>query len=136
LNTTLSMLASETAVSAPGSELVANRLADMLFIHSLRAHIGSQSAEACKSGLLRAIFDRQKPRTDPSEPSYQRHARNRTSIFEASYFANSDSDRLAQSRDQQLYELWSESMLHCAVRKKPYRRGAPRTYEVIPIVLI
>jgi transcriptional regulator GlxA family with amidase domain len=53
------MLASETAVSAPGSELVANRLADMLFIHSLRAHIGSQSEEACKSGLLRAIFDRQ-----------------------------------------------------------------------------
>ena len=59
LHTTLSMLASETAVSAPGSELVANRLADMLFIHSLRAHIGSQSEEACKSGLLRAIFDRQ-----------------------------------------------------------------------------
>jgi transcriptional regulator GlxA family with amidase domain len=33
-------------------------LADMLFIHSIRAHIGSQS-EACKSGLLRAIFDPQ-----------------------------------------------------------------------------
>jgi transcriptional regulator GlxA family with amidase domain len=30
----------------------------MLFIHSIRAHIGSQS-EACKGGLLRAIFDRQ-----------------------------------------------------------------------------
>jgi len=52
------MLASETAVSAPGSELVANRLADMLFIHSIRAHIGSQS-EGCQSGLLRAIFDPQ-----------------------------------------------------------------------------
>ena len=58
LHTTLSMLASETADSAPGSELVVNRLADMLFIHSIRAHIGSQS-EACKSGLLRAIFDPQ-----------------------------------------------------------------------------
>jgi AraC-like DNA-binding protein len=58
LHTTLSMLASETLVSAPGSELVVNRLADMLFIHSIRAHIGSQT-EACKSSLLRAIFDRQ-----------------------------------------------------------------------------
>jgi AraC-like DNA-binding protein len=58
LHTTLSMLASETAVSAPGSELVANRLADMLFIHSIRAHIGSQP-ESCKGGLLRAIVDRQ-----------------------------------------------------------------------------
>src|SRR5260370_8194769 len=52
------MLASETAVSAPGSELVVNRLADMLFIHSIRAHIGSRS-ETCKNGLLRAIFDPQ-----------------------------------------------------------------------------
>jgi AraC-like DNA-binding protein len=58
LHTTLSMLASETAESAPGSELVVNRLADTLFIHSIRAHIGSQS-ETCKSGLLRAIFDPQ-----------------------------------------------------------------------------
>jgi len=52
------MLASEMAELAPGSELVVNRLADLLFIHSIRAHIGSES-EACKSGLLRAIFDRQ-----------------------------------------------------------------------------
>jgi len=58
LHTTLNMLASEMAVSAPGSELVVNRLADMLFIHSIRAHIGSRS-EACKNGLLRAIFDPQ-----------------------------------------------------------------------------
>lgn len=58
LHTTLSMLASETADAAPGSELVVNRLADMLFIHSIRAHIGSQS-EGCKNGLLRAIFDPQ-----------------------------------------------------------------------------
>lgn len=58
LHTTLSMLASETVDSAPGSELVVSRLADMLFIHSIRAHIGSHS-EACKSGLLRAIFDPQ-----------------------------------------------------------------------------
>jgi len=43
LHTTLNMLASETAISAPGS---------------IRAHIASQS-EACKNGLLRAIFDPQ-----------------------------------------------------------------------------
>ncbi len=58
LHTTLNMLASEMAELAPGSELLVNRLADLLFIHSIRAHIGSQS-ETCKSGLLRAIFDSQ-----------------------------------------------------------------------------
>ena len=58
LHTTMSMLAAETAVSAPGSELVVNRLADMLFIHSIRAHIASHS-EDCGNGLLRAIFDPQ-----------------------------------------------------------------------------
>lgn len=58
LHTTLNMLASEMAETAPGSELVVNRLADLLFIYSIRAHIGSRS-EACKSGLLRAIFDPQ-----------------------------------------------------------------------------
>ncbi len=52
------MLASETAASAPGSGLVVNRLADMLFIHSIRAHIASHT-EDCKNGLLRAIFDPQ-----------------------------------------------------------------------------
>jgi AraC-like DNA-binding protein len=34
------------------------RLADLLFIHSIRAHLGSRS-ETCKNGLLRAIFDPQ-----------------------------------------------------------------------------
>ena len=58
LHTTLNMLASEMAETAPGSDLVVNRLADLLFIHSIRAHIGSRS-EGCKSGLLRAIFDPQ-----------------------------------------------------------------------------
>src|SRR5882724_9957670 len=58
LHTTLNMLASETAVSAPGSELVVNRLADILFIHSIRAHIASHPKD-CSNGLLRAIFDPQ-----------------------------------------------------------------------------
>lgn len=58
LHTTLNMMASEMAEPAPGSELVVNRLADVLFIQCIRAHIGSRS-EACKSGLLRAIFDQQ-----------------------------------------------------------------------------
>jgi len=43
---------------APGSEVVANRLAEVLFIQTLRAHIASGS-ESCKRGWLRAIFDRQ-----------------------------------------------------------------------------
>src|SRR5258708_1807187 len=42
----------------PGSDLVVNRLADVLFIQCLRAHIASRS-EACNNGLLRAIFDPQ-----------------------------------------------------------------------------
>ncbi len=58
LQTTLNMLASEMAEPTPGSELVVNRLADVLFIHCIRAHIGSRSA-TCKHGLLRAIFDPQ-----------------------------------------------------------------------------
>ncbi|WP_433969901.1 AraC family transcriptional regulator [Tunturiibacter gelidiferens] len=42
----------------PGSDLVVNRLADVLFIQCLRAHIASR-LEACNNGLLRAIFDPQ-----------------------------------------------------------------------------
>ncbi len=58
LNTTLNLLASEMAELAPGSELVVNRLADVLFIQCLRAHIASCS-KSCKSGWLRAVFDPQ-----------------------------------------------------------------------------
>jgi AraC-like DNA-binding protein len=41
---------------APGSEVVANRLAEVLFIQPIRAHIASDT-ESCKRGWLRAIFD-------------------------------------------------------------------------------
>ena len=50
------MLASEIAEHSPGSGVVAKRLAEVLFIQSLRAHIGSAN---CKRGWLRAIFDPQ-----------------------------------------------------------------------------
>jgi AraC-like DNA-binding protein len=56
LHATLQLLASEMAQPAPGSEVMVNRLADILFIQSVRAHIAS-SSETCKSGWLRAIFD-------------------------------------------------------------------------------
>ena len=56
LHTTLQLLASEMADQAPGSEVVANRLAEVLFIQTLRAHIAS-GAETCKRSWLRAIFD-------------------------------------------------------------------------------
>src|ERR1700730_18903379 len=52
------MLASETDEQAPGANLVVNRLADVLFIQCIRAHFGSRS-EACKRGVLHAIFDPQ-----------------------------------------------------------------------------
>jgi AraC-like DNA-binding protein len=56
LQTTLQLLASEMAVPSPGSEVVANRLAEVLFVQTIRAHIASGS-ESCKRGWLRAIFD-------------------------------------------------------------------------------
>jgi transcriptional regulator GlxA family with amidase domain len=58
LHTTLNMLASEMAEPAPGSDLVVNRLADVLFIQCIRAHFGLRS-EACKRGVLHAVFDPQ-----------------------------------------------------------------------------
>jgi AraC-like DNA-binding protein len=56
LHATLRSLSSEMAEPAPGSEVMVNRLADILFIQCVRAHIAS-SSETCKSGWLRAIFD-------------------------------------------------------------------------------
>jgi AraC-like DNA-binding protein len=56
LHATLQLLAAEMAEPAPGSEVMVNRLADILFIQCVRAHIAS-SSETCKSGWLRAIFD-------------------------------------------------------------------------------
>lgn len=58
LHTTLQLLASEMAEQAPGSEVAANCLAEVLFIQTLRTHIAS-GPESCKSGWLRAIFDPQ-----------------------------------------------------------------------------
>src|ERR1035437_1725630 len=56
LHATLQLLASEMAEPAPGSEVMVNRLADILFIQCVRAHIAS-SSKSCKTGWLRAIFD-------------------------------------------------------------------------------
>lgn len=56
LHTTLQLLASEMADESPGAEVVANRLAEVLFIQTIRAHIAS-GAESHRRGWLRAIFD-------------------------------------------------------------------------------
>jgi AraC-like DNA-binding protein len=56
LHTTLQLLSSEMAQQSPGSEVVAKRLAEVLFIQTIRAHIASEG-ESCKRGWLRAIFD-------------------------------------------------------------------------------
>ena len=58
LHTTLQLLASEMADQAPGSEVVANRLAEILFIQTIRAHIAS-GADCHDPGWLRSIFDPQ-----------------------------------------------------------------------------
>ena len=54
---TMRALASEMAEQVPGSEIVANRLAEVLFIQILRAHIASGLER--NKGWLRAIFDPQ-----------------------------------------------------------------------------
>lgn len=56
LHTTLELLASEMSEQAPGSEIVANRLAEVLFVQTIRAHI-TAGRETCKQPWLRAIFD-------------------------------------------------------------------------------
>jgi AraC-like DNA-binding protein len=56
LHATLQLLAAEMSEPAPGAEVMVNRLADILFIQCVRAHIATGS-ESCKSGWLRAIFD-------------------------------------------------------------------------------
>ena len=57
LHDTLRALASEMAEQVPGSEIVATRLAEVLFIQILRAHIASGPER--NKGWLRAIFDPQ-----------------------------------------------------------------------------
>jgi AraC-like DNA-binding protein len=58
LHNTMRALASEMTEQAPGSEVVVTRLAEVLFIQTLRAHIAS-GAERRNKGWLRAIFDPQ-----------------------------------------------------------------------------
>ena len=57
LHNTMQALASEMADQVPGSEIVATRLAEVLFIQVLRAHIASELGR--KQGWLRAVFDPQ-----------------------------------------------------------------------------
>lgn len=57
LNNTLQALALEMAEQAPGSGVVATRLAEVLFIQILRAHIASEPGR--NKGWLRAVFDPQ-----------------------------------------------------------------------------
>jgi AraC-like DNA-binding protein len=62
LHNTVHALASEMAEQAPGSEVVASRLAEVLFIQVLRAHIASapeRNTRERNKGWLHAIFDSQ-----------------------------------------------------------------------------
>jgi len=58
LNITLHLLAAEMALRAPGSDVAANRLAEVLFVQLLRAYITVNSGKR-KTGWLSAIFDQQ-----------------------------------------------------------------------------
>ena len=55
LHTTVQALASEMAEQAPGSEVVATRLAEVMVIQLLRAHIAAGPERS--KGWLRAVFD-------------------------------------------------------------------------------
>jgi AraC-like DNA-binding protein len=57
LDTTLQCLADETQVVAPGSEIVVNRLAEVLFIQMIRAFVASELDG--RPGWLRALGNRQ-----------------------------------------------------------------------------
>jgi AraC-like DNA-binding protein len=57
LHSTMQALALEMAEQAPGSGVVATRLAEVLFIQVLRAHIASEPER--NQGWLRAVFDPQ-----------------------------------------------------------------------------
>ncbi|MGA2595499.1 MAG: AraC family transcriptional regulator [Bryobacteraceae bacterium] len=57
LQTTLQLLADETAAPGAGSQVVVNRLADLLFIHAIRAYIASD--ECARTGWLHALSDSQ-----------------------------------------------------------------------------
>ena len=57
LHNTMQALSLEMAEQAPGSAVVATRLAEVLFIQVLRTHIASEPQR--KNGWLRAIFDPQ-----------------------------------------------------------------------------
>jgi AraC-like DNA-binding protein len=57
LHNTMQALASEMAEQAPGSGVVATRLAEVLFIQVLRAYIASEPER--NKGWLRAVFDPQ-----------------------------------------------------------------------------
>lgn len=57
LETTLQFVASEAASSLPGAETVTNRLADILFVQAVRAHIAGGSCQV--SGWLKALADPQ-----------------------------------------------------------------------------
>src|SRR5262249_28274219 len=55
LQTTLQLLVSEIDSQDLGSQLVVNRLADILFVHIIRAYIASE--ESLKPGWLAALAD-------------------------------------------------------------------------------
>lgn len=56
LESTLRLMASEMQIEEPGYELIASRLAEVLFVHALRHHVKENPSEA---GWLRAVGDPQ-----------------------------------------------------------------------------
>lgn len=56
LESTLQLMAFEMHIEEPGYELVASRLADVLFVHALRSHVRNNP---CQLGWMQAIGDAQ-----------------------------------------------------------------------------
>jgi AraC-like DNA-binding protein len=57
LESTLQFVAAEMAAGLPGAETIVNRLADILFVQAIRAHVAESGQEA--RGWLRALVDAQ-----------------------------------------------------------------------------
>jgi AraC-like DNA-binding protein len=112
LQKTLELLASEVDVSTPGSEIAVRRLADLLLIQALRAHIAD--SEGVSTGWLHALSD-----SHIGAALNSMHKRIEHPWTVASLASEAGMSRSAFA--QRFKELMSESPLEYLTRWRMYR---------------
>jgi AraC-like DNA-binding protein len=112
LQKTLELLASEVDVSTPGSEIAIRRLADLLLIQALRAHIAGTESE--QTGWLHALGD-----SHIGAALNSMHQRIEHPWTVASLASEAGMSRSAFA--QRFKELMSESPLEYLTRWRMYR---------------